>query len=109
MFDSIGFAVRLKQLRGEMSQEQLSAELNVTQGYIGHLETARRKPYIDFIILLSQKFGKSLDLLLTGKEFKIVNIHDHQKIALSEFCHELSKIEQSVPELRKENQNEGYG
>ena len=60
------FASRLSQLRSErqMSQTQLAARLQITQGLLSHYENGRREPGLAFIVQVCQFFDISADYLL---------------------------------------------
>ena len=58
---------RIRELRGEMLQEELAAFLGVSQGQLSKIERGKLGPTADVLIRLVERFGKSADWILTGK------------------------------------------
>ena len=63
---SIG--LRIRQLRGGVFQEELAAFLGISQGQLSKIERGKLGPGADILIRLVDRFGKSADWILTGKE-----------------------------------------
>lgn len=64
------FSKRLKELRGNMSQEQLAKKLGVSRGSISFYENGDRTPDILFLDSVSKYFEVSTDYLLGYSEAK---------------------------------------
>ena len=64
--DSVAIGLRIRKLRGSMFQEELAAYLNVSQGHLSKIERGKIAPSIEILILLSDKFRKSIDWILRG-------------------------------------------
>jgi transcriptional regulator with XRE-family HTH domain len=64
--DSVAIGARIRKLRGSMFQEELAAYLNVSQGHLSKIERGKIAPSIEILILLSDKFRKSIDWILRG-------------------------------------------
>ncbi|MCM3620466.1 helix-turn-helix transcriptional regulator [Sutcliffiella horikoshii] len=62
---------RLAQLRGKnKKQEEVAKDLGIARSTYGAYEQDKREPDQETLIKLSNYYGKSIDFLLTGKEFK---------------------------------------
>ena len=64
--DLVTIGSRIKKLRGPILQEELAAHLNVSQGHLSKIERGKIAPSIEILILLSEKFRKSVDWILRG-------------------------------------------
>ena len=62
---AIGF--RIKRLRANMFQEELAAYLHVSQGHLSKIERGKIAPSLQMLILLSDRFRKSVDWILRGE------------------------------------------
>jgi transcriptional regulator with XRE-family HTH domain len=64
-----GIGLRIKELRDNrgMSQEGFGKVLEVTQQYIGALESEKRKPGRALVFMISKKFGVPEEWLLVGE------------------------------------------
>ena len=62
---AIGF--RIKKLRANMFQEELAAYLQVSQGHLSKIERGKIAPSLQMLILLSERFRKSVDWILRGE------------------------------------------
>jgi transcriptional regulator with XRE-family HTH domain len=58
---------RIRELRGEMLQEELAAFLGISQGQLSKIEHGKLGPTAEVLLRLVEKFGKSADWMLTGK------------------------------------------
>ncbi len=58
---------RIRKLRGEILQEELCTYLNITQGHLSKIERGRIAPSLETLILLSDRFHKSVDWILRGQ------------------------------------------
>jgi transcriptional regulator with XRE-family HTH domain len=52
---------------GQILQEELCAYLNVTQGHLSKIERGKTAPSLEVLILLSDRFHKSVDWILRGE------------------------------------------
>ena len=59
---------RIKKMRGQILQEELCSYLHVTQGHLSKIERGKIAPSIEMLILLSDRFHKSVDWILRGEE-----------------------------------------
>lgn len=61
---------RIRQLRKyrKLSQAELAEKLEVTQGFIGHIEKGRNQPTVEILARISIIFDRSMTWLVTGKE-----------------------------------------
>ena len=65
--DLAAIGSRIRKLRGLLLQEELAAYLDVSQGHLSKLERGKIAPSIEILLLLSEKFRKSVDWLLKGE------------------------------------------
>ncbi len=59
---------RIRKIRGSILQDELCAYLNITQGHLSKIERGRIAPSLEILILLSDRFHKSVDWILRGGE-----------------------------------------
>jgi len=57
---------RIKKMRSEILQEELCTYLHVTQGHLSKIERGKIAPSLEMLILLSDRFHKSVDWILRG-------------------------------------------
>jgi DNA-binding XRE family transcriptional regulator len=57
---------RVRALRGESLQEELAAYLHIRQGHLSKIETGKAAPTLEVLILLSDRFHKSIDWIVRG-------------------------------------------
>jgi transcriptional regulator with XRE-family HTH domain len=65
--DLNGIGARIRELRGEMLQEELAAHLGISQGQLSKLERGKLGPTAEILVRLVERFGKSADWILTGE------------------------------------------
>lgn len=58
---------RIRELRGEILQDELAGDLGVSQGQLSKIERGKLGPTAEVLLRLVEKFGKSADWILTGK------------------------------------------
>jgi transcriptional regulator with XRE-family HTH domain len=58
---------RIRELRGEMLQEELATYLGISQGQLSKIERGKLGPTAEVLLRLAEKFGKSIDWVLTEK------------------------------------------
>ena len=58
---------RIRALRGDVPQEELADYLYIRQGQLSKIENGKAAPSIEVLILLSERFHKSVDWILRGK------------------------------------------
>ena len=66
--DLMGIGSRIRALRGKALQEELAAYLHIRQGHLSKIERGRSAPTIEVLLLLSQRFHRSIDWILKGEE-----------------------------------------
>ena len=64
--DLLAIGSRIKKLRGNMLQEELATYLDVSQGHLSKIERGKIAPSLEILILLSDRFRKSVDWILRG-------------------------------------------
>lgn len=64
-----GIGLRIKELREKegLSQEAFGKKLEVTQQYVGALESGKRSPGAALVFMISKKFGVPEEWLREGK------------------------------------------
>ena len=65
--DLAAIGTRIKKLRGDTLQDELASDLNVSQGHLSKIEAGKIAPSLEILLLLSEKFRKSVDWFLTGE------------------------------------------
>ena len=65
--DLMAIGLRIKKLRANMFQEELDAYLQVSQGHLSKIERGKIAPSLQMLILLSDRFRKSVDWILRGE------------------------------------------
>ena len=53
----------------EYSQLKVAMDLNLTREALSYYENGKRNPDLETLLTLSKYFNKSVDFLITGKEF----------------------------------------
>lgn len=51
------------------SQLKVAMDLNISREALSYYENGKRNPDIELLIAFSKYYGKSIDYLITGKEF----------------------------------------
>jgi transcriptional regulator with XRE-family HTH domain len=64
--DLLAIGSRIRALRGETLQEALAEYLHITQGQLSKIERGRSAPTLEVLVLLSDRFGKSIDWIVRG-------------------------------------------
>jgi transcriptional regulator with XRE-family HTH domain len=64
--DLTAIGARIRKLRGSILQDELAAYLGVSQGHFSKIERGKIAPSIEILLLLSDKFRKSVDWILRG-------------------------------------------
>lgn len=57
---------RIRELRGNILQEELATRLGISQGQLSKIERGRLAPAAQTLVGLSEEFGKPVDWLLRG-------------------------------------------
>lgn len=53
------------------SQLKVAMDLNITREALSNYENGKRNPDLEMLVKLSDYFKKSIDYLITGKDFRI--------------------------------------
>lgn len=63
--------VGLREIRKKRKYSQLKVamDLNISREALSYYENGKRSPDINMLIILSEYFNKSIDYLITGREF----------------------------------------
>jgi transcriptional regulator with XRE-family HTH domain len=70
LIDWKAFGKRLRALRGfETTQAEFARRIGVSQGYYSLVERGQREAGPEILLRISYACGKSLEWLLTGREF----------------------------------------
>lgn len=51
------------------SQQKVAMDLNISREALSYYENGKRCPDLDMLVILSTYFNKSIDFLITGKDF----------------------------------------
>jgi transcriptional regulator with XRE-family HTH domain len=66
--DLEAIGARIRKLRGSLFQEELAAYLGISQGQLSKVERGKLAPTPEVLIRLVDKFGRTADWILTGKD-----------------------------------------
>ena len=65
--DLVAIGRRIRQLRGSELQDDFAPFLGISQGQLSRVERGMLAPSIEVLLRLKERFGKSVDWILTGK------------------------------------------
>ena len=65
--DFVAIGSRIRKLRGEIFQEDMADYLGISQGHLSKIERGKGAPTIETLLLLSERFRKSIDWILRGE------------------------------------------
>ena len=65
--DLEAIGTRIRELRGSLFQDELAAYLGISQGQLSKVERGKLAPTPEVLIRLVDKFGRTADWILTGK------------------------------------------
>ncbi len=68
--ETIGERIKNLRKRKSLNQKDFSRAIGISQGALSDIEKDKSKPSVDTIIAISEKFGISANLILTGKDIK---------------------------------------
>jgi transcriptional regulator with XRE-family HTH domain len=60
--------LRIRGLRGNIRQEELASQLDVSQGQLSKVEGGKVPPTLELLMGVANKFGKSLDWMVRGED-----------------------------------------
>ncbi len=58
---------RIRELRGDIQQQDLAAFLGISQGQLSKIENGAVAPTVDVLLRLSERFGKTIGWIVQGK------------------------------------------
>lgn len=59
---------RVRALRGSVMQDEFAFKVGISQGQLSKIENGRMAPTLDMLVKLANRFGKSLDWIVTGQD-----------------------------------------
>ena len=59
---------RIREIRGDVLQEELAVYLGISQGQLSKIERGKMAPTVEILVRLSERFGKSVDWIVRGKD-----------------------------------------
>ncbi len=65
--DLMAIGARIRDLRGEMLQEELANYVGISQGQLSKIERGKIAPTVEILFALSERFAKSVEWILRGK------------------------------------------
>ena len=65
--DFVAIGSRIRKLRGDVFQEDMADYLGISQGHLSKIERGKGAPTIETLLLLSERFRKSIDWILRGE------------------------------------------
>ena len=64
--DLKAIGARIRTLRGKLLQEEFASQLRISQGQLSKIERGKMAPTLETLFILANRFGKSLDWMVTG-------------------------------------------
>jgi transcriptional regulator with XRE-family HTH domain len=64
--DLKAIGLRIRELRGDMRQEDIALELGVSQGQLSKVERGRIAPTLEMLLAVASRFRKSLNWIVRG-------------------------------------------
>ena len=65
--DLVAVGRRIRQLRGKERQDDFAPLIGITQGQLSKIERGLLAPSAEVLLRLRERFGKSVDWILTGE------------------------------------------
>jgi transcriptional regulator with XRE-family HTH domain len=59
---------RIRELRGDMRQEDIALQLGISQGQLSKVERGRMAPTLEMLLAVADRFHKSLNWIVRGAE-----------------------------------------
>jgi len=59
---------RIREIRGDVLQEELAVYLGISQGQLSKIERGKMAPTVEILVRLSERFGKGTDWIVRGKD-----------------------------------------
>ena len=59
---------RVRELRGDVSQDEFAPQLGITQGQLSKIERGQAEPSVAVLVKLRERFNKTLDWLILGRD-----------------------------------------
>ncbi len=59
---------RIRQLRGDLLQDELAEFLGISQGQLSKIERGQWPPTVEMLLRLSEKFKINIEWIVSGKE-----------------------------------------
>ncbi len=66
--DLEGIGARIRELRGEISQDVFAPSIGIAQSQLSKIERGVLAPSVEVLLRLSKRFQKSVDWILSGEE-----------------------------------------
>lgn len=67
--DLKAIGARIRQLRGDVHQEELAAHLGLSQGHLSKIERGQWAPTVEVLVRLSERFKADIGWIVTGKNW----------------------------------------
>ncbi len=64
--DLTAIGARVRELRGDILQEELSVYLGISQGQLSKIERGKVSPSVEVLLRLAERFGRSIDWIVRG-------------------------------------------
>jgi transcriptional regulator with XRE-family HTH domain len=66
--DLKAIGLRIRELRGDLRQEDIALQLGVSQGQLSKVERGRMAPTLEMLLAVANRFGKSLNWIVRGAD-----------------------------------------
>lgn len=66
--DLKAIGARVRALRGTVLQDEFAPKIGISQGQLSKIESGKMAPTLEMLVRLANRFGKSLDWIVTGQD-----------------------------------------
>lgn len=93
---------RIREIRGERTQNDFALVMEATQSYISDLERGKCLPSVSFLARLKEASGRSYSWILTGKEEPVETPvpHEHEDVDYLHIQRLINLMEDGPPPQR---------
>lgn len=88
-FKKIGQKIAEARVKNNKTQEILAEELKITPAFLSNIETGKRKPSLDTLLVITEKLNLSLDYLIYDED---VEKEIYEDIYMKQIFKQLSKL-----------------
>ena len=99
MLDLTAIGIRVKELRGGLSQGEFADKLGYGQPFVSEIERGKKAPSIEFLLALRFEYSVSIDFMVIGQKSAPFLGHDPLQVAIRDFAGRIKEIqkENNIP------------